>query len=392
MPATLIADDLTGACDAGALFAGGGRVGVFIDADVGPDWGVAAVDTETRALGPAAARERVRGAAGRLAGRIGTGLLFKKIDSTLRGAVGAELDELLAATGRPGALVCPAFPAQGRTVREGILRVGGLPAHASAIGRDPSFAGDTSEVAAVLRRGAGRPVVALPLARMRGGAEALRRALAAEPGALVVADAESDADLDALAGAALAVPGLVLAGSAGLARAAASRLGLAGPPAPLPEGRAWLVVAGSLHPASRAQLRALEAAGVAGAIVEEGAEPDIRALIARLAEGRPAVLSTREAADAAPQARSRMAACLAAAAARLLARARPDCVAVTGGDTAHALMRALGADHIALRGAPGSGLALGDLVARPGGPVTLLTKAGGFGPPDLFLTLLKGSA
>ena len=46
MPLTILADDLTGACDSGALFAGRGRVGLFVEpASPGPEWAVAAVDT-----------------------------------------------------------------------------------------------------------------------------------------------------------------------------------------------------------------------------------------------------------------------------------------------------------------------------------------------------------
>ena len=87
-----------------------------------------------------------------------------------------------------------------------------------------------------------------------------------------------------------------------------------------------------------------------------------------------------------------MAAALAAAAARVLERARPDLIAVTGGDTAHALMAALGADRLELIGAPASGLGLGALVTRSAGSLPWLSKAGGFGAPDLFTALLDGTA
>src|SRR5882724_1555236 len=125
-PATLIADDLTGACDAGALFAGRGRVAVFVTpATPGPEWNVAAVDTESRGLAPHRAAKAIRAAAERLGTRLAQGLLFKKIDSTLRGPVGAELESLLAASGRTSALVCPAFPGQHRVVVDGTLLVNG---------------------------------------------------------------------------------------------------------------------------------------------------------------------------------------------------------------------------------------------------------------------------
>jgi len=393
MLATLIADDLTGACDAGALFAGRGRVGVFVDAAaVDPGRDVAAIDTETRSLTAPEAAARVRATAERLGARLHAGLLFKKIDSTLRGAVGAELDALLSATGRSAALVCPAFPAEGRTVAQGRLCVNGIPVHASPIGRDPAYPGDTSDVVAILRRATARPISHLPLDRVRSGRDALERALASARG-IVVADAETDADLDALAAAAAARPALVLAGSAGLAGAVAARLGHAAPlPVPLPEGRGWLIVAGSLHPATRAQIRSLEAAGVAGVAIDGTCDPDTRALVDRLRGGRPVFVTTADGAAATPDARRHMAARLAALATGVLARTRPDLVAVTGGDTAHALIVALEADHLELRGSPSSGLALGDLVVDGAPTLAVLTKAGGFGAANLFLTLLDGVA
>jgi uncharacterized protein YgbK (DUF1537 family) len=93
---SIIADDLTGACDTGCLFAGQGPVGVVADPALpASDRAVIAVDTESRPLGPDEAARAVRTAAARLGDRLARGLTFKKIDSTMRGAVGAELGALL---------------------------------------------------------------------------------------------------------------------------------------------------------------------------------------------------------------------------------------------------------------------------------------------------------
>ncbi|PWU21518.1 MAG: hypothetical protein C5B48_11210, partial [Candidatus Rokuibacteriota bacterium] len=92
-----------------------------------------------------------------------------------------------------------------------------------------------------------------------------------------------------------------------------------------------------------------------------------------------------------PGARVEAATRLASFAAMLLEKAQPDLVAVTGGETAISLLRALGTDTIELKGAPGSGLALGDIAMHGSSVLPLLTKAGGFGGADLFVTLLGGS-
>src|SRR5215831_5841786 len=159
MQAMLIADDLTGACDAGAQFAGRGPVPVFVaPSSPGSEWDIAVVDTESRSLSPEDASYRVRATVAQLGRRLANRLLFKKIDSTLRGPVTAELEALLDASGRRAALVCPTLPAQHRTVVDGVLLVNGARVHESPIGKDPAFSGSTSSLIEIVGRGAKRPV------------------------------------------------------------------------------------------------------------------------------------------------------------------------------------------------------------------------------------------
>src|SRR5213594_1254470 len=335
MALIIVADDLTGACDAGTLFAGNAPVPVTVWPDPPVAAEVAVVDTESRRLDRAAAAERA-----------GATSWFKKIVSTLRGHVGAEIVALLQATRTPSAVACPAFPSEGRTVLDRVLRVDGTAA---------------AHVVDLIRSESDRPLAWIPLAEVRAGVAALAVRLARLAGMIAVADAETDDDLDTIVGAALALdPVPLLAGSAGLAQPLAERLGLHAGCATLPGGR-WLIVAGSLHPATRRQIAA---AGRAGLLVLATAD-------AEHADGGDA------------------AATLAREAASLLATESFDLIVLTGGDTAVAFYRTLGAARIDLVGAPGPGLALGYLRA-PGYPaLPVLTKAGGFGPPELFVSLRK---
>jgi len=383
---TIIADDLTGACDTGCLFAGPGPVGFVAEPDLRTsDRDVIALDTETRALGRQASAASVRAAVERLRERLRTGHVLKKIDSTMRGTVGLELRTLLE-HGPPfsSVLVCPAFPAHRRVVRHGRLLVDSVPVHHSAFGRDPAFPAPTSEVAGLL--GDVGPIDHLGLDDVRAGQEKIRHVLEQHRG-VVVADAETDADLAALAEAALAVPGTLVAGSAGLGRALSRALGCAGPTVPLPPGRARLVVFGSLHPASRAQLD--EVAGY-GPIVRADAyhHGDLDPAIDALARERPAAVAS----TTAPGSREAVAHHLAQAAAGILARVAVDLVAVTGGDTAYALIRALRPRRFDLLGAPADGLALGRLGLAAGRELALLTKAGGFGSANLFDSIVGGTS
>ena len=118
--ATILADDLTGAADCGLAFLRAGLpVTVGLGAAPGP---VAAIDLDTRRMSADDAAAAVREAAGRA-----EGLVYKKLDSTLRGHVAAEIRAALEATGLARAVIAPAFPAQGRTVRGGQVFVDGEP-------------------------------------------------------------------------------------------------------------------------------------------------------------------------------------------------------------------------------------------------------------------------
>ena len=369
MVLTILADDLTGACDTGTLFAAKAPVPVTVWPDLPRDAGVRVVDTESRTLQAAAARERIRGSVGAGGRPFAGGPCFKKIDSTLRGRIGAELDELMTLLGATSAVLCPAFPSQGRIVRDRLLLVDGAPVIETALARDPEFpataAGPSSNVVDLLRAQLDRPIAWIPIDHVRSGTAALTGRLSRLTGTVAVADAETDADLDALVDAALtAEPAPLLAGAAGLARALARRLGLLAERVSLPRGSRWLVVAGSRHPVSRQQAKHARRAGLTVLTSPDDDESDRDAVAVRLADDARAMLD----------------------------RERFDVVVVTGGETAVALYRALAAEAIDLLGAPAPGLAFGHVRGPHHDGLPLVTKAGGFGSPDLFVRLAREAA
>ncbi len=354
---TILADDLTGACDAGTLFAGQAPVPLTVWPQVPHGGRVRVLDTETRALDATGAAARVAAAAAAAPAR----RYFQKIDSTLRGHVAREVDAAMRTTGATGAVLAPAFPAQGRVVLDRILLVHGRPVAETPIGCDPAFPRPgSSSVVDLLRADLDRPLAWVPIDQLRAGPVELAARLHRLRGTVAVADAETDDDLAALVEAALALePGPLLIGSAGLAHALAARLGLLAKPAELPGGGRWLVVTGSRHPATRAQVAAARGAGMRVIASAEADAPDHAEVAVRLA----------------------------AEAARLIETEAFDLVAVTGGATAVALYQALKAEGIDLVGAPLPGLSLGYLRVPRLPALPLLTKAGGFGLPDLFVAL-----
>ncbi|HEY8476118.1 MAG TPA: four-carbon acid sugar kinase family protein [Chloroflexota bacterium] len=411
-PVGVVADDLTGAADTSIVFRQRGwRALVVLDVERLPGVREAplpaappssseaplavAVTTESRYLPPAEARARVARAARFLAapGR----WLYKKIDSTLRGSVGAEVSALLDLGHHAAALVAPSFPENGRTVREGVLRVGGVPLEATEIGRDPTVAGRGSRVADLLGEG-GESTAELSLATISGGAEVivpwlqdrLRRGVR-----VVVADAVEPDHLRALAEALVAMDRRVLpVGSAGLARALAVALAPLGQwNAPSP-GRAVradgpvVVVVGTRHPTSHRQVAELAARGATVlAVPRRGAGP--RRWPKLVDDGPPVLVLVAEGAEGPGPGDPCVARGLAGALQRLAAEAPVAGLVLTGGETAMACCAALGVWGIELAEEVLPGVPLGYLLGGPLEGVPVVTKAGGFGPPTALSVAVR---
>jgi uncharacterized protein YgbK (DUF1537 family) len=391
----ILADDLTGAADCGIAFARRGREAVVgWGAGGPPSAAVLAIDADSRGLGPAEAAARHRTLLRR---HLAPGMrLIKKIDSTLRGQPAAELRETLAALREESdrrpvlALVAPAFPATGRTLRGGRIHLHGQPLEATPLwAREHRY--PSADLGAVLTA-EGLRTRLLPLAALRADAAgAIGAALDAGIEALVC-DAERPEDLAILARAGLGLaPRLLWTGSGGIAAALAEAdadVGAPGAPPRLglpPAGRGLLAVVGSLAEASRAAAAQLAASGgvrrfaLAPARLRGGAMTEGVAIRAALAAGETVLVEIAAEAGA----DLGQGAALAGQLAALLAPAAPHLggLFATGGETARALLDRLGIAGIRLVEEVEPGVPLGlALPARPGGPaIPVVTKAGAFG-------------
>jgi 4-hydroxythreonine-4-phosphate dehydrogenase len=321
--ALIVADDLTGAADCAAqALRHGLSAAVALRPDTGVEADVLALDLDTRNGDARAAYAATRDAAG-----AGAPLLYVKLDSLLRGHVGAALDGALDGARAGTAVVAPAFPAQGRTTAGGRQLV------------DGEVVGDLLET---LREQATREVI-----HVRDGE--LDR-----PGVLVC-DAEDDDDLARIARAGPA--GAVWAGSAGLAGALFRGLEPGGDaPRVAAVGGPALVVVGTQ--AAAAQLEVLLGRpGCAG--IPAGPRMGEEARMA-LARGEDAVLYGEAAAGAD------------------LARAVEHAagLVLTGGETARAVCDRVGVTAIELIREIEPGVPLGRA-----GDLGIVTKAGAFGGP-----------
>ena len=220
----LIADDLTGALDTAAQFTG--RIGplpVLLDPTAAAPQGSYALNLSCR---DGDEKTAVACTQGSLPCYAGADLAFKKIDSLLRGHWTAELAEIVKSGLFRRIVLAPAVPGQGRLTRGGL------------------------QMLAQSRGG---------LALIKDIVRELQRHGVSSRGTnceIVVSDADSDADLDAIAQRYANEPATLWCGAAGLARALAREP----PRAARPLSRPHLVIVGSRHPVTLRQVEVFGAA------------------------------------------------------------------------------------------------------------------------------------
>lgn len=325
----LLADDLAGACDSAAPFLRSGRsVRIWFEDSAlfsAPE-SLQAFSTNSRSLSDRSAARVVSRAAAAL-GADPNSLFFKSVDSAARGPLAAEVLAAHHALGTCAILFAPAFPAAGRTVHEGVLEV-------------QDATGNPVET---------RLESVFPLLT-RSGIRHISRvdelAPALDSGKTVlICDSETQDDLNALARAAEDLPGLLYAGSAGLAQALASLNPTRTPAALVHPSERTLLIAGSPHPVTKLQLDALDSVYLD------------RARILHLG------LSFRAAARIRSVFRSYA----------------PQALVLAGGDAALAVVRALEASSFVLLGEFAPGIPWGTVQGGAAHGCTVVTKSGSLG-------------
>ena len=276
--------------------------------------------------------------------------------------------------------MAPAFPATGRTTVGGVQLVDGEPVHRTRFARDPVS-----------------PVLESDLVRLLGArhvAAGASPAAALAAGGLVVCDAETEEDLEALVRA-VPDPAVGAVGRLGRAgrrarRGPSRRRARTSADEDEDAGGPVLVVVGSANATAREQIARLVEAGVPAAPLRlerlgagEAAAAAPRA--PRRRSRRPASASCIPSGrGTAPICPARIAAALADAAAAAAERAAVGGLVLTGGDTAVHVARRLGATGLLVEDELEPGVVVGRLL----GPrrYRIVTKAGGFGSPDALRT------
>lgn len=406
----VIADDFTGAGDIGNTLAKGGlRTAQFHgipegDAPEGIAAGVIAL--KSRSVPAPEAIARSLAALDWLRGQGCTQIVFKycsTFDSTPEGNIGPVAEALAKALDVTGVVVCPAFPAMGRTVYRGHLFVGDRLLSESGMENHPVTPMTDPDIRRWLARQTGGPVGLVDADTVRTGANAVLAALVDSPETLVIVDAVSDDDLRAIGKAVSGLP--LLTGGSGVALGLAQNFfgpGLASPhkaSAPRIDGPE-AILAGSCSGATRGQIDTHAAAhpalaidvdgvmdgtvtaeGVAGFLLDNtgkaplayssGTPGQVRAAQDR--HGRETVSDTLDA--------------LFGEVARRLVAGGVRRLVVAGGETSGAVVSALDLGALTLGREIDPGVPA--LVSTGADPVALALKSGNFGGPDFFDKALK---
>lgn len=385
----IIADDFTGAIDSGVQLA---RHGIDVEVRLFPEETHSSnrslvLDTETKNLPATEAAARVREMTGAVLAENSYDLLYKKIDSTLRGNIPEELMALRAVSGHQKIVFCPAFPKIGRTTVDGIHYLNNTRLSATEFARDPEKPVSVDRLQELLA----------PLGPVRHHAlDEIRSGKICLDGERVhTFDAVTTSDLMQIAALVNTGSDILWVGSSGLANAIFDRL-FKTPPV--------LCVAASLSEVSLAQINHAEQSGTrilripTEDILQEANRSaaadkirdcldrgyDVILTAARQREDYERTIASARSlyAVTAQETTRKVSRHLAAVAREVLETQEVAGIVLTGGDTSISVIRALGASGSVIRREVLTAIVLSELSGGPFEGLKMITKAGAFGRPE----------
>ena len=355
----IVADDLTGACNVASCFApfvGMVRVCVTTDNVLINQSNLMVINTQSRLMSPEKSRIVIQ-EIGKVLGE--KQVIFKKIDSAMRGHVGSEIEGLIEAVGSCRVIVAPALPAIGRTTSLGVQYDNGIPIDKTEYAKDPAS-----------------PIRSACIRELLGKTAAICR----------IADASVDGDLREIVEKGIDGTKVVFVGSLGLAAALTSQLETESWKKPqAPTARHPMIVCGSAYSRSRSQIE--YAASQCDLIdwPQDMTENRIRSI----SMDRPVVVrlagnSTCNASLGVAELLSRFT----DAVMSLIRRFNPDGLGVIGGETAFDLLRKLNANNLNIYGHISEVIAYGLIADGMMGGRPFTAKGGSVGHDDAVIRML----
>jgi len=342
-------------------------------------------------------------------GKIGAKLVFKKIDSTLRGNLGAELDATMDELEVKAVIVAPSFPAQNRKALDGHLLVNNTPLGRTEFALDPSNPLEESHIPTLIGRQTGRRIEHIGQPGVRSGIGSLKRKirrLIEDGSQIIVVDAETEEDLAKIAAASVDLD-VLPCGCAGLAEHVSGLL--------VCRSR-LLVISGSLNSATLDQVATVEKEldamvlepdlsevltddgnldVVVGDLVKKAREAcaEGRDIVITLARSKDSILELqrlgKELGMSDQQVDEKLSFILSESFKKIVAAHRFAGLILMGGDTSIRMMGALGAKEIRLDGEVLPGIPVGRILGGKHEGMRVVTKAGGFGGTYTLVKLME---
>ncbi|WP_019154023.1 four-carbon acid sugar kinase family protein [Robertmurraya massiliosenegalensis] len=421
----IIADDLTGANDTGVKFARKGlttSVWMSNESPLQSDLDVLVIDTDSRSLSTEEAYQRVKQTSS-LIKKMNPEVIYKKVDSTLRGNIGIEIKAVYDSVQPDFIIIAPAYPNNGRTVKNGVLFIEGKPLHETEFAHDPKTPVFSSNIAEMIEKDSKLQTGIITMEDLVKGMEHIHKRMTdyfQNQIPVLIFDAVTDKDLEKTASF-VNTSGyqVVWSGSAGLAdfliessSSKQNEIELSRNQYPV------LMVVGSVHKNSRKQLELVSsdpfvksikvnAQSVVGgetALLEE-IERVLTAVklgieknddIVLYSSGNPEEIKLAQETGAsfgmsASMVSEKISETLGYLTAKILEDYEINRLFLTGGDTAKKVCLSMGIDEFKLLDEVENGIPIGTLVHPKN--ITVITKAGGFGAESSLiqsLSILRG--
>jgi len=418
----LIADDLTGGADAGAQFAKRGFSTLLISIKDSPridfskynDRDVLVVNTDSRGLTPEKAFSLVSNLLKGYDKEIFP-IVYKKIDSTLRGNIGYEIDAILKETSGSLCFMAPSYPEQNRTLVGGILIVGEKPLALTEVARNTASPIQESHVYKILQNQSQNKVGWIGLTHVASSHERLRKTVDEERkrgNKIIIFDAVSRDDLKNIVEAAFYIERIPLfVGSAGLAEEVAKKIT---PPKTkasqkIKSFKHILIVSGTASSVTHQQLKQVEERNIPSFQLtpslilgdDAKAEKERKELSRKIATSlsqrinilkTPSEMLHSEDSNESPI-HLKITKTLASVALLALeaSKIKPTDLALilTGGETAQHVINGLETEGIEIEGELLEGIVRGHLIGGNWDGLTVVTKAGAFGKEDALEKIVR---
>lgn len=417
----IIADDLTGANDTGVKFARKGfmtSVWMSSESPLQSDLDVLVIDTDSRALSAEEAYQRVKQTSV-LIKKMNPEVVYKKVDSTLRGKIGAEMQAVYDSFRPDFMIFAPAYPDNGRTVENGVLFIDGKPLHKTEFADDPKTPVVRSNIVEMLEEDMNLRAGIITVADLAKGEAHVQRSLAdyyAEQVPLLVFDAVTNKDLEKISDFVQATDyQVVWSGSAGLADYLVEGQSLNQHEFELGRNEhPVLMVIGSVHKNTRKQLEIVSSDPFVKAIKvnshcivagEEAYKKEITRVLESIklgmeenfdivlySSGNPEEVKLAQDTGAAfgmtaTMVSEKISETLGLITAKTLEKFEINRIFLTGGDTAKKVCFAMGIHEFKLLDEVENGIPIGTFIHPK--EITAITKAGGFGAESSLLQSLS---